>query len=90
MPLPFDPTDPVMAAFHATVVQGGYSTPAIEADRMKIDVRRIDDIDLLVVLCERAGLGTGDRTIESLQRRMCDRIDERLAAYVASDAQAWG
>jgi hypothetical protein len=81
MPLPFDPTDPVMAAFHATYVQGGYSTPAIEADRMKTDCRRTTH-EQLVAWATEAGLPT-DGAREDVQRRLCDRIDERLAAYEA-------
>lgn len=81
MSLPFDPADPVMAAFHATVIQGGYSTPAIEADRMKADFRRTSDAQL-AVWAEEAGLST-DGSREDMQRRLCDRVDERLAAYEA-------
>jgi hypothetical protein len=85
MPHPFDPTDPVMAAFHATYVQGGYSTPAIEAGRMKTDLRRTSD-DQLVAWAEEAGLPT-DGSREDVERRMRDRIDERLAAYEARVAE---
>jgi hypothetical protein len=85
MPLPFDPTDPVMAAFHACFIQGGYSTPEIEAGRMKTDCQRISDAQL-VAWAEEAGLPT-DGSREDVQRRMCDRIDERLAAYEARASQ---
>lgn len=77
-----DMTDPVLAALHAIVVQGGFSTPAIEADRMKADLRDAGDEQLLT-WAAKAGMPT-DGTREDLEQRMCARIDERLAAYEAS------
>lgn len=86
MPLSLDPTDPVMAAFHAYVVQGGYSTPAIEAERMKADCQRVTNGEL-IAWAEQAGLPI-DSTREGLQRRLCDHIDARLAAYEQEGGQS--
>lgn len=86
MPLPFDPADPVMAAFHATVVQGGFSTPAIEADRMKADCQHVTN-GQLIAWAEQAGLPV-DGTRAGLQRRLCDHIDARLAAYEQSQSRS--
>lgn len=70
--------DPQAAAAHAVVVQGGFSTPDIEADRMMQDLERMGVANLRAI-AQDAGLPSGGSKV-ALRARIRAHIEKQTAA----------